>query len=55
MNDEQRRRAVLPCLILQKYRQKGSGGDRAGGLGLALPFLSGKPGDGIAATGTHGP
>lgn len=44
------------CLSTYKNVDKReNSGERARGLGLALTFLSGKPGDGIAATATRGP
>lgn len=41
------------CLSANKnVDQRENSGSRARGSGLALAFLSGKPGDGIAATAT---
>lgn len=56
MNDKPRRRGLSYRLSTYKNvdKRENSGG-RARGLGLALTFLSGKPGGGIAATTTCGP
>lgn len=57
MNEWQAKETGLSC-CLSAYKnvdKRENSGNRARGLGLALTFLSGKPGDGIAATATHGP
>lgn len=57
MHEWQAKETGLSC-CLSAYKnvdKRENSGSRAWGSGLALTFLSGKPGDGIAATATHGP
>ena len=57
MHEWQAKEMGLSCCLLayKNVDKRENSGSRAWGSGLALTFLSGKPGEGIAATATHGP